>query len=66
MKQIPHKLKMNGAEPCVDQGHENLFHLSWNPDDGRFYVVAGEKTKAVFARFSNAVQYARTHQVEAS
>jgi len=42
---------------------ENGWHLSWNPDDGRFYV--GDKDgigAATFKQWNNAVYYARTHK----
>ena len=58
-------LKMNGAEPAVYQGELNGFTLTWNPDDNRYYVQAGEITRASFAGdkrgWSNAKQYALTH-----
>jgi hypothetical protein len=42
MKQPGHHLQWNTSlnEPEVDQGIVNGWHLSWNPDDGRFYVGA--------------------------
>ena len=54
----------NLNEPEVDQGVENGWYLSWNPDDGRFYVSADENGVAVatFKEWSNAVYYARTHK----
>jgi hypothetical protein len=65
MKQAAHKLQWNERlnEPAVDQGIENGWHLSWNPDDGRFYV-GGEHgiATATFKEWRNAVRYARTHQ----
>ena len=64
MKSTPHRLCTNRGEPTIDQGTENGWFLSWNPDDGRFYVSEepiGWNAR-MFHEFRNAVQYARTHQ----
>lgn len=51
------------SEPDVDQGIHYGWPISWNPDDGKFYVGGiGNRRARVFARWSNAVQYARTHK----
>jgi hypothetical protein len=65
MKQTSHHLQWNKSrdEPEVDQGIVNGWYLSWNPDDGRFYV--GDEygiATATFKEWKNAVRYARTHQ----
>jgi len=54
-------------EPEVNQGTINGWHLSWNPDDNRFYVSeneGGSLVKATFKDWKNAVQYARKHRRE--
>ena len=61
MKQEPMRVKWNGDEPAVTQGECNGWMLSWNPDDGKFHVGDVNETKARFAEWRNAVQYARTH-----
>jgi hypothetical protein len=57
-----HKRIMNGDEPAVDQGEHYGWRISWNPDDGRYYVEAVGRETATFAEWRNAIQYARTHQ----
>lgn len=64
MKQAAHYLQWNKTqnEPNVDQGILNGWHLSWNPDDGRFYVGdEGGIGVATFKRWTNAVYYAKRH-----
>lgn len=65
MNREPHRLIWAGEEPAVDQGMENGLLLSWNPDDGKFYVWNSleEKTLARFARFANAVGWARKQKL---
>jgi hypothetical protein len=63
MKQPARRLAMNGNEPFVDQGILNGWQMSWNPDDNRFYVANCREVVATFARWSNAVYYARTHEM---
>jgi hypothetical protein len=65
MKQPAHRLRWNTnrIEPEVDQGIVNGWHLSWNPDDGRFYVGDEDGVGvATFKQWNNAVYYARTHK----
>lgn len=55
------------GEPCVDQGMVYGNHVTWNPDDGLFYVHVGQDeltTRGRFAEWRNAVQYARKHKRE--
>jgi len=61
MRSTPKTLNMNNDEPCVDQGTLNGWHMSWNPDDGRYYVedATGART---FKDWRNAIQYARKHK----
>ena len=54
------RLLMNGTEPMVDQGEWHGWKMSWNPDDGRFYVAKGDKT-CTFKSWRNATYYAKTH-----
>lgn len=54
-------LKMNGKEPCIDQGIIGRWILTWNPDDKRFYVQHGEEKARTFKKWTNATYYARTH-----
>ena len=67
MKQAHHlrwNKSLNGPE--VDQGIVNGWHLSWNPDNERFYF--GDENGvgvATFKEWHNAVYYARTHQRKA-
>ena len=55
-----YRLKMNGAEPAVDQGMIHGLRVTWNPDDGRFYVE-GPDGVHTFDLWRNAVQYCRRH-----
>lgn len=50
------------GEPLVDQGTHFGWPITWNPDDGKFYVGGISQRARVFTRWSNAIQYARTHQ----
>jgi hypothetical protein len=61
---MAHRLAMNGDEPFVDQGRENGWHMSWNPDNNRFCVCAKDDgvATATFKDWRNAVQYARRHK----
>lgn len=56
---------MAGGEPMVDQPTVNGHAISWNPDDGRYYVHPAEDRAtpaiATFKEFRNAVQYAKRH-----
>lgn len=54
-------MKKCGDEPAITQYTINGLKLSWNPDDGRFYVVKGEVTVATFKAWNNAVYYCKTH-----
>jgi hypothetical protein len=57
---------MNGSEPAIVQPCVNGWSISWNPDDGRWYVEIPGEPRAVVATFKerhNAMQYARTHEV---
>lgn len=49
------------SEPLVDQGEHYGWRITWNPDDGKFYV--GKRVR-VFKEWRNAIQYARTHQAD--
>ena len=52
------------GEPYVQQPDENGWGISWNPDDGRWYVHRPDgDVVATFAERRNAVQYARSHTV---
>lgn len=53
--------KLANGEPAVDQGVLNGKILSWNPDDGRFYVNNGDEVLATFKDWRNAVYYAKKH-----
>ena len=67
MKQPAHRLQWNKRlnEPEVDQGIVNGWHLSWNPDDRRFYVGDEDGVGvATFKLWNDAVYYARTHKRE--
>ena len=56
-----HKLKITTeGEPLVDQGKINDWLVSWNPDDGRFYVEKDSKVRT-FKEWRNAVYYCKTH-----
>ncbi len=54
---------MNGNELAIDQGIVNGWHVSFNPDDGRWYVAITDNglASATFATRSNAMYYAKTH-----
>lgn len=56
-----------GGEPCVTQGDCAGWGISWNPDDGRWYVNhprTGETmTHQKYLR--NAVQWCRKNKVDA-
>lgn len=43
----------------VDQGSLGDCQLSYNPDDGRYYVAYDEESVASFAEWRNAVQFAK-------
>lgn len=61
---VPARCKrLASGEPEVDQGEINGWNVSWNPDDGRFYVVAGKRV-ATFVLWANATYWARTHKVQ--
>lgn len=56
---------MNGTEPSVVQPCVNGWPISWNPDDGRWYVEAPDTPVVAVATFKdrrNAMQYARNHE----
>ena len=51
------------GEPYVHQPDENGWQVSWNPDDGRWYIHDNNwDTVATFADRRNAVQYAHSHK----
>lgn len=51
------------GEPAVDQGKVAGNQISWNPDDGLFYVGPGDlEVKGRFADWRNAVQFAKRHK----
>lgn len=53
---------MEGGEPAVTQPTVNGHPMSWNPDDGRFYVHGADgEVMATFRDWRNAVRFARTH-----
>ena len=57
--------KIANSEPACDQGLYNGHRITYNPDDGRFYVhervdgYGDEPTRATFKHWNNAVHYAR-------
>jgi hypothetical protein len=62
MKHAPNRThRLPSGELAVDQGREGHFLLSWNPDDGRFYVCLPHDPRALatFADRRHAVHYAR-------
>lgn len=52
---------MNGSEPCIEQRKVNGYDISWNPDDGRYYVSKGEDWIAHYKDMRNAVSYCKKH-----
>ena len=55
---------MNGNEPAVLQPPVNGWQISWNPDDGRWYVEHQNAHGVAVATFKdrrNAIQYAKTN-----
>lgn len=61
---LGYKRIMNGKEPAITQPVVSGWQLSWNPDDGRYYVEAPDdpsEVKGDFREFRNAVYYAKTH-----
>ena len=55
---------MNGNEPAVLQPSANGWQISWNPDDGRWYVEHPNERGVAVATFKdrrNAIQYAKTN-----
>ena len=63
MKQANIPLIMNGLEPAVIQLELRTIRLSWNPDDGRFYVETSDldypdewRTRGVFDSREEAVR----------
>jgi hypothetical protein len=63
-KTQPYKAVMNGHEPAVRQPPLNGWDMSWNPDDGRWYVSEPVNliTRATFRELRNAAQFARKHK----
>ena len=58
-----YKLRMNGAEPAIDQGIIHGRQVTWNPDDSRFYIENPDgTTAATFKDLRNAIQWCRTHK----
>ena len=53
-------------DPSVDQGQHFGWFVTWNPDDGRFYVSEADDgvATATFKDWRNARQYCRTHSRE--
>lgn len=52
--------RLPGGELAVNQGYVGDLHLTWNPDDERFYVSdSSGETLGTFARRDNAVTFAR-------
>lgn len=59
-----YSIHMNGAEPEVLQAQIGRFQLTWNPDDGRYYVediMNPASVAATFKEYRNAVFYAKKH-----
>ena len=55
---------MNGNEPAVIQPSVNGWQMSWNPDDGRWYVEdRNDVAVATFKDRRNAIQYAKKHKL---
>ncbi len=53
---------MNGNEPSILQPSVNGWQMSWNPDDGRWYVEYPNANGVAIATFKerrNAIRYAR-------
>lgn len=61
MRQSPQPMRMNGDEPAIDQGVTNGYRITWNPDDGRFYVERDGVTVTTYRDLRNARQYAKKH-----
>jgi len=60
---------MNGNEPAIEQAPVHGWAMSWNPDDGRWYVERPDAPGVAVATFKdrrNAIQYARTHTPHAT
>ena len=55
------KMLMNGDEPAVEQHECNGYQISWNPDDGRFYIQQGENYLGSFKELRNARQWCKAH-----
>jgi len=51
--------KFINGEPFVSQYESGKLCLSWNPDDGRFYIssLISKETLGSFKDWRNAVQY---------
>ena len=59
-----HRLVWNGNEPAVIQNPLNGWNMSWNPDDGRYYMEYPDGTAAgTFKDWRNAVQFAKRKKV---
>jgi hypothetical protein len=58
--------KFINGEPFVDQYTKRGINLSWNPDDGRFYIsnLISKKTLGSFKDWRNAVQYFKRKVLE--
>lgn len=50
----------------IDQGQVNGWRLTYNPDDERYYVQAGQVVVATFKELRNAKQYAKTRELPAT
>jgi hypothetical protein len=51
---------MVGGEPAIVQPSVNGWHITWNPDDGRWYVSARpDGVGPSFKERRNAIQYAK-------
>lgn len=51
------KVYLPSGELDVTQHHTNSCCLSYNPDDGKFYVSKNKKTAGIFTEFRNASYY---------
>ena len=56
---------MNGDEPAIEQPDRNGWNISWNPDNGMFYVThptTGE-TVRMYRNRNNAMYWADRNPV---
>lgn len=56
-----YKRIIHAGQPAITQAVINGWQLTWNPDDKRYYLEAGERKQPNFKDYRNAVQYAKKH-----